>query len=90
MAAQKWQGPPQRDADGDPLNCRSLATVDGCENNKPSPDLQQLPSRAVLARRWPRLRINRLSGRWVDDASGGKGDTFESLLALLSAGGREQ
>ena len=33
-----------------------------------------LPSRAALARRRPGLRVNRLTGRWVDDASGASGE----------------
>ena len=88
MAAQNRRGPPQRDADGDPLNCRSLATVDGPEIIKPSPDLQQLPSRATLARKWPRLKINRMTWHWRDDASGSRGDTIESLLAFLAGGAK--
>ena len=84
MAASKWRGPPPRDAGGDPLNCRSLATVDGSEHSKSSSALQRLPSRAVLARKWPSLRINQLTWRWIDDASGARGDTIESLLAYLA------
>jgi hypothetical protein len=42
-----------------------------------------LPSKAALARKWPRLRINRLTGRWQDEASGKKGDDFQSLLAFI-------
>ncbi len=48
---------------------------------------QRLPSRTTLARRWPGLRINRLNYRWVDDATGAKGDDIESLLAFLNTGG---
>ncbi len=44
---------------------------------------RRLPSKATLARRWPRLRINRLSGRWIDDATGAKGDDFASLKAFI-------
>jgi hypothetical protein len=83
MAAHNWRGPPPRDAGSDPQNCRSLATVDGSEIIKSSPDLQQLPSRATLARRFPRLRLNRFTGAWRDDASGAKGNTIESLLKFI-------
>jgi hypothetical protein len=51
-------------------------------------DPRLLPSRATLARKWPALKINRLSGRWVDDASGAKGDDITSLLAFLGEGAR--
>jgi hypothetical protein len=68
--------------------CLKLAAVDGPENNKPRSVLQSLPSRATLARKWPRLRINRLSGRWADDATGARGDDFESLLDFLREAGR--
>ncbi len=55
----------------------------------PKQDLQaSLPSRATLARRWPRLRVNRFSGRWRDDVSGARGEDIESLLAFLSEGSR--
>ena len=46
----------------------------------------RLPSRAQLARKWPRLRVNRYTGAWCDDASGARGDTIESLRAFLSSG----
>jgi hypothetical protein len=42
-----------------------------------------LPSKAILARKWPRLRVNRLTGRWLDEASGSNGEDFQSLLAFL-------
>ena len=83
MAASKWRGPPQRDADGDPQNSDMLPGESDHTNSKFAGVAQQLPSRAALARRFPRLRINRLSGRWVDDASGAKGDDVESLLVFL-------
>lgn len=51
-----------------------------------APSQASLPSKATLARRWPRLRINRLTGRWRDDATGAKGDNIESLLAFLFLG----
>jgi len=35
---------------------------------------QRLPSRAALARRWPRLRVNRFTGRWRD---------YVALLVML-------
>jgi hypothetical protein len=50
-------------------------------------DPQALPSRATLARRWPCLRVNRLTGRWRDDASGAHGDDLGSLLVFLNEGG---
>jgi hypothetical protein len=51
-------------------------------------DPRLLPSRATLARRWPALKINRLTGRWVDDASGARGDDITSLIAFLGEGAR--
>lgn len=48
----------------------------------------QLPSKAMLARRWPSLKINRLSWRWVDDHSGEKGEDLTTLLAFLKKGAR--
>ncbi len=53
----------------------------GCPHATFNPRL--LPSRATLARRWPRLKINRLNWKWVDDASGARGDDLKSLLAFL-------
>ena len=47
----------------------------------------KIPSRAPLARRWPKLRVNRLSRRWIDDATGARGETIESLRAFLNEGG---
>lgn len=60
------------------------------ETNPPKQDPQaSLPSRAALARQWPGLRVNRLTWRWRDDATGRGGDSIESLLAFLNAwGGR--
>jgi hypothetical protein len=43
----------------------------------------RVPSRGVMARRWPKLRINRMTGRWHDEATGARGDNIESLLAYL-------
>ncbi len=40
-----------------------------------------LPSRAALAWRWPNLRLNRLTGRWVDDASGASGARVAAIHA---------
>lgn len=48
----------------------------------------KLPSRASLARKWPALKINRLTWRWIDDASGAGGDDIASLLAFLGEGAR--
>jgi hypothetical protein len=42
-----------------------------------------LPSRATLAKKWPRLRINRLTWRWRDDASGASGNDITSLKAFI-------
>ncbi|WP_292530591.1 hypothetical protein [Methylocystis sp.] len=57
----------------------------------PKQDLQALlPSRATLSRRWPGLRVNRLTWRWVDDASRARGEDIQSLLAFLSEGGSTQ
>lgn len=47
--------------------------------------VSELPSKAALARRWPAL-LNRYTGKWVDDASGAKGDDLRSLLAYLDKG----
>ena len=46
----------------------------------------KIPSRAVLARRFPRLKINRLTWHWRDDATGAKGDDVVSLLAFINGG----
>jgi hypothetical protein len=51
-------------------------------------DPRLLPSRATLARKWPALKINRLTGRWVDDSSGARGDDITSLLAFLGESAR--
>jgi hypothetical protein len=48
----------------------------------------KLPSRATLARKWPALKVNRLNWKWVDDASGAKGDDLGSLLAFIAEGAR--
>jgi hypothetical protein len=48
--------------------------------------ITKLPSRAKLARKWPKLRINRLTWHWRDDACGAKGDDFQSLLVYLGEG----
>jgi hypothetical protein len=48
----------------------------------------KLPSKATLARRWPSLRINRLTWHWRDDATGARGDDITSLLAFLGEGAR--
>lgn len=47
-------------------------------------DRRLLPSRAAPARKWPRLRINRLTWRWRDDASGAFGADVASLLAFIA------
>lgn len=48
----------------------------------------KLPNRAKLGRKWPALKINRLTWRWCDDASGAKGGDLQSLLAFLAEGPR--
>jgi hypothetical protein len=50
--------------------------------------IEKLPNRATLARKWPALRINRLTWRWRDDASGARGDDITSLIAFLGEGAR--
>ena len=57
-------------------------------NSKNVRAAQQIPSRAVLARRFPKLRLNCYTRAWCDDASGARGYTIESLLAFLREGGR--
>jgi hypothetical protein len=53
-----------------------------------APSLQaKLPSKATLVRRWPRLKVNRLTGRWVDDATGARGEDIQSLLVFLNERG---
>jgi hypothetical protein len=87
MAASKWRGPPPRNAGSDPRECRKLAAVDNSKISTSRLNLKELPSRATLARRWPGLKVNRLTGRWVDDATGARGDTIESLRIFLSERG---
>lgn len=41
------------------------------------------PSKAKLRRKYPGLRVNRLTWRWRDDASGASGNDLHSLLAYL-------
>ena len=86
MADLKWRGPPPAFAVGDPRKCRKLAAVDNSENSTSRHNLKELPSRATLARRWPGLRINRLTWRWRDDATGAHGDNIELLRAFLEQG----
>lgn len=47
-----------------------------------------LPSKSALARKWPKLHVNRYTGRWRDDASGARGDDLKSLLTFLGEGAR--
>ncbi len=76
-----------RDADGGPRN-DCLEAVSS-EIIPPKQDLQALlPGRATLARQWPGLKVNRLTWRWVDDASGARGDDLQSLLTFLGEGSR--
>jgi hypothetical protein len=81
MAAHNRRGPPQRDADSDPQNAM-LGGLHSSDNTSLA-NLKALPSRATLARKWPKLRLNRYTGTWIDDASGARGDDFESLRAFL-------
>ena len=53
------------------------------QNTKAGTLSQSIPSKSTLARRFPKLKINRLTWRWVDDASGAKGDDIASLTAFL-------
>ena len=46
--------------------------------------IAKLPSRATLARLFPRLRINRLTWRWCDDASGAHRADAASLLTFIA------
>jgi hypothetical protein len=65
-----------------------LGALTSSEPNTSRLVLKELPSRARLARRWPGLRINRLTWCWHDDATGAKGEDLLSLLAFLSEGSR--
>lgn len=56
-------------------------------NTKSDSAVQLLPSKSVLARKWPRLKINRLTWRWIDDASGTKGNDLGSLVTFLNERG---
>ncbi len=88
MTASKWRGPPPRNAGSDPRKCRKLAAVDNSEISTSRLNLKELPSRATLARNWPGLRVNRLTWRWRDVATGAKGEDLQSLLCFLSEGSR--
>lgn len=83
MAAHKRGKPAPRHAANGSLKVQGLAAC--TSNHKPtaSPSQALLPSRAALARRWPRLRVNRLSWRWRDDATGARGDSIETLVVFL-------
>lgn len=65
--------------------CRAITSENSSHAIAPQ---EQIPSRATLARRFPRLRLNRFNGKWADDATGAKGDDLKSLLAFLREGGR--
>ena len=84
----KAKSPPA--ATGGAPNCHRRAAFDGSENTNPSARTQgvpALPSKATLARRFPKLRVNRLTGRWVDDASGREGRRrSRALLAFINGG----
>lgn len=84
--ALKREHPPAATGGTPNLQCLAACCAD---NNSPSlPSQAALPSKAMLARRWPRLRVNRLTGRWRDDASGAAGDNVETLLVFLQEGAR--
>ena len=63
------------------------------ENNSPlfcsanHTENPEIPSRAALARKWPKLRLNRFTGAWRDDATGARGSDVASLRAFLAWGG---
>jgi hypothetical protein len=83
---QNAKSPPA--ATGGAPNLQCLAAC-GSDNNPTYLSSQAaLPNKAKLARRWPCLRVNRLTGRWVDDSSGARGDDIRSLLAFLGEGAR--
>jgi hypothetical protein len=46
-------------------------------------DQYKIPPRALLARRWPKLRVNRFTGRWLDEKTGRRGDDLASLASYL-------
>jgi hypothetical protein len=76
-------------ATGGAPNCHRRAASDGSENTNPSERTQgvtALPSKTTLARHFPALRINRYTGRWVDDATGARGDAIETLLSYIAGG----
>ncbi|MGD9657096.1 MAG: hypothetical protein AB7U61_05550 [Methylocystis sp.] len=77
-------------AGGDGARKSDCLEAVGPEKTKSAPQNQgkTLPSRATLARRFPKLRLNRYTGRWLDDASGARGDDIESLLAFHREGAR--
>lgn len=72
--------------------CESFAKVELGERlgTKAVELLRGLPSKAVLEKRWPKLRINRLTGRWHDEATDERGDNIESLLTYLGGAARRR
>lgn len=87
MAARKWRWSPPH-AGSDHQIRHSLAGVDDRDHTHTATQPQELPGRATLARRWPGLKVNRLTGRRVDDATGARGEDLQSLLTFLSEGSR--
>ncbi|WP_018408515.1 hypothetical protein [Methylocystis rosea] len=64
--------------------------ANGPERSTSRLNLKGIPGRATLVRRWQGLKINRLTWRWVDDASGARGNDFGSLFAFINEGGVAQ
>uniref|UniRef100_UPI0025FEAEAD hypothetical protein n=1 Tax=Methylocystis sp. TaxID=1911079 RepID=UPI0025FEAEAD len=77
----------QKNPDAGGVRARELfgcvAALNDSENTHRASPPQEFPPRATLARCWPGLRVNRLTWRWVDVASGRRGDSIETLLAFL-------
>lgn len=60
----------------------SQATPNEIAHSVPSVQAK-IPPRAVLARRWPKLRVNRFTGRWLDEKTGRRGEDLTSLSRYL-------
>jgi hypothetical protein len=64
-------------------SCVALrSTPDEIADHRPA-EQPKIPSRAVLAQRFPSLKVNRLSWRWCDDRTGQRGDDLASLSRYL-------
>ena len=83
---------PKKNPDAGGVGARNVVSVAANSSEITLPALKnqekKLPGRAVLARRWPALRINRLTWRWIDDATGARGDDLESLRDYIGGGAR--